>query len=113
MADLDREDRYDISISGHLRTHTGKRDVTIVDLSEHGCRIYDRDGALREGNSVSLRIGPIGPVEGTIRWHQNPYAGIRFENPLYPAVLDHIRTHFDLRSLGGGYIDSAPGKYRD
>lgn len=44
-----------------------------------------------------------------MRWQDQPYAGIKFENPLYPAVLDHIRAHFDLRNLGKGEIDN-PGE---
>lgn len=107
MADRGAE-RHDISIMGTLRTGTGKRDVTIVDLSDRGCRILDRTGILTPGLAVTIRIGPVGPVEATIRWQQVPYAGLRFENPLYPAVLDHIRTHFDLRGFGKGEIDE-PG----
>lgn len=103
--------RHDISIVGKLRTGTGKRDVTIVDLSDRGCRIYDRMGHLPHNLSVTIKIGPIGPIDATVRWHDQPYAGLRFDNPLYPAVLDHIRTHFDLRELGKGNIDG-PGPTR-
>lgn len=102
-------ERHDISIMGTLRTGTGKRDVTIVDLSDRGCRILDRMGILTPGHGVTIRIGPVGPIEATIRWQQQPYAGLRFENPLYPAVLDHIRAHFDLRDLGKGEIDDPGG----
>lgn len=104
-------ERHDISIVGKLRTGHGKRDVTIVDLSERGCRIYDRLGYLSPNLAVTIRIGPVGPLDATVRWQDPPYAGILFDNPLYPAVLDHIRTHFDLRELGRGNIDgpSRPG----
>ncbi|GAA5051104.1 hypothetical protein GCM10023208_10620 [Erythrobacter westpacificensis] len=97
--------RHDISIIGKIRTGTGKRDVTIVDLSERGCRIFDRMGYLTPGKAVTIRIGPVGPIDATIRWQEQPYAGLLFDNPLYPAVLDHIRAHFDLRDLGRGEID--------
>lgn len=101
-------ERFDISIVGTLRTSAGKRDVTIVDLSEKGCRIYDRLGFLSTNQSVTIKIGPVGPIEATVRWQDQPYAGISFNAPLYPAVLDHIRTHFDLLSLGSGHIDGPP-----
>lgn len=111
MSDVDRDtERFDISIVGMLRTGTGKRDVTIVDLSEQGCRIYDRMGYLSPNLSVTIKIGPIGPVDATVRWQDQPYSGIRFNNPLYPAVLEHIRSHFDLRHLGTGNIDGKPGQ---
>lgn len=102
-------ERHDISIVGKLRTGSGKRDVTIVDLSERGCRIFDRMGYLEPHLAVTIKIGPVGPIDATVRWHDQPYAGIRFDNPLYPAVLDHIRAHFDLRNLGKGEIDN-PGE---
>ena len=98
-------ERHDISIPGKLRTGTGKRDVTIVDLSERGCRIFDRMGYLAADLSVTIKIGPVGPIDAIVRWQDQPYAGIQFANPLYPAVLDHIRAHFDLRDLGKGLID--------
>ena len=107
MAERSAE-RHDISIIGKLRTGTGKRDVTIVDLSERGCRIFDRMGYLSPNLAVTIKIGPVGPIDATVRWQDQPYAGIRFDNPLYPAVLDHIRAHFDLRELGKGEIDK-PG----
>ena len=100
--------RHEISIIGRLRTGTGARDVTIVDLSEKGCRIFDRMGYLKPDTSCTIKIGPVGPVDATIRWQDQPYSGIRFENPLYPAVLEHIRQHFDLRSLGEGKVDEPP-----
>lgn len=106
MAERDSE-RHDISIVGILRTGTGKREVTIVDLSERGCRILDQMGFLSPNLGVTIKIGPVGPIDATVRWQDKPFAGILFDNPLYPAVLDHIRTHFDLRGLGQGRIDSS------
>ncbi len=98
-------ERHDISIVGKLRTGTGKRDVTIVDLSDQGCRIFDRMGHLPQDLAVTIKIGPVGPVDATVRWKEQPYAGLAFDRPLYPAVLDHIRDHFDLRHLGRGQIE--------
>ncbi|WP_338244491.1 PilZ domain-containing protein [Aurantiacibacter hainanensis] len=105
MANRNAE-RHDISIQGTLRTGNGKREVTIVDLSDRGCRLFDRMGYLSPDLAVTIRIGPVGPIEATVRWQEQPYAGLLFVNPLYPAVLDHIRTHFDLRDLGRGEIDA-------
>lgn len=101
-------ERHDISIQGRLRTGNGKREVMIVDLSKRGCRIHDPAGSLAEDMRVTIRIGPVGPVDATVRWRVLPFAGIHFDNPLHTAVLDHIREHFDLHDLGRGEID-APG----
>ena len=91
------EPRHDISIIGKVHTGTGVREVTILDLSEHGCRFHDRFCNLRPGMPVSLRIGPVGPVRASVRWRRSEYVGIQFDSPLYPSVLEHIRSHFDLR----------------
>lgn len=91
------EPRHDISIIGKLHTGMGVRDVTILDLSEHGCRFHDRFCNLRPGMPISLRIGPVGPVRASVKWRRSEYVGIQFDSPLYPSVLEHIRNHFDLR----------------
>ncbi|WP_158610993.1 PilZ domain-containing protein [Aurantiacibacter spongiae] len=102
------ERRHDIAIVGRLRTTTGARDVTILDISERGCRIRDRMGRLPENTSVTIKIGPIGPVDSVARWREGELVGLRFDRPLYPAVMEHIRQHFDLRILGKGDIDRSP-----
>jgi hypothetical protein len=96
--EIDRsEPRHDLSISGRVHTGLGVREVTILDLSEHGCRFHDRFCGLRSGMPVSVRIGSVGPVRASVRWRRGEYVGIQFENPLYPSVLEHIREHFDMR----------------
>lgn len=91
-----RETRHDLSILERLYTGIGVRDVTILDLSAHGCRFHDRFCNLRPGMPVSVRIGPVGPMRSVVRWRRGEYVGVQFENALYPSVLEHIRTHFNL-----------------
>jgi len=91
------EPRHEISIVGRVRMGTGARDVTIQDLSEHGCKFHDRFSSLAIGAPVTVRIGPVGPVEAHVKWRRGEYVGVQFVTPLYPAVLDHIRAHFDMR----------------
>lgn len=52
---------------------------------------------LRTENRLTIKIGPVGPVEATVRWNRGNRFGIELTNPLYPSVLVHIRDHFDLR----------------
>ena len=89
--------RHDLTIVGKVFTGTGSWEVTVLDLSETGCRISDPKWSLKEGAPISIRIGPIGPVDASVRWRKEQQVGIRFGNPLYPSVLEHIRQHFDLR----------------
>jgi hypothetical protein len=91
-------ERHEISIIGRVfRTGTGARDVTVLDLSEQGCRFHDRFGNLPKGTPLTIKLGPVGPVEATVMWSRGEYVGVQFRSPLYPSVLEHIRQHFDLR----------------
>lgn len=89
--ELRREARYSISTSGRYRRGTGIRfDISIKDLSEYGCQFYDVVGRLEAGDEITLRIGKIGLLHAKVRWIERRCAGVEFDQPLYPAVLDHI-----------------------
>ena len=90
-------ERHDLTIIGRLYTGQGSRDVTILDLSESGCRFHEPHSRLKEGTPLTIKIGPVGPVEASVRWCRGEHVGLQFSNPLYPSVLEHIRQHFDLR----------------
>lgn len=90
-------DRHEIAIVGRIFTAGGSRDVVITDLSETGCQFTDEAEVLESGNRLTIKIGPIGPLEAATRWRRAERIGIEFTTRLYPSVLDHIRQHFDLR----------------
>jgi hypothetical protein len=91
------EPRHDVSIVGRVRSGIGARDVTVHDLSERGCRFVDPLGNLPANARITIKLGPVGPVEATVRWCRGTSVGIEFDTPLYPSVLEHIRRHFDTR----------------
>jgi hypothetical protein len=98
MDDERGKSRHPISIAGRYRTGSGvPKDVDILDLSESGCRFYDRFGRMIPGTVISLRIGPIGPVVATVRWRTQYIVGAEFETPLYGPVFEHIRAQLDTR----------------
>lgn len=90
------EPRFDVTLMGRLYGSGGSREVTIFDLSIRGCRVEDLTSA-RPGSLVTIKIGTVGPIGGVIRWRRDNFIGIKFENPLYPAVLDNIRQEQSLR----------------
>ena len=94
------DERHEITIVARIRTPTGSRDVTIEDLSGKGCKFADRSGYLAVGTPITVKLGPIGPVESLVRWREGKKAGVEFATPLHPSVLDHIRQHFDQNSNG-------------
>lgn len=90
--------RHEISVPGRYRTGAGvAKDVDILDISESGCRFFDRFGRLGVGTTLSLRIGTIGPIVATVRWCRDHVVGVQFENPLYGPVFEHIRATLDTR----------------
>ena len=80
------------------------KDVTITDLSIRGCRFYDRFGRLPVGSFLTVKIGPVGPIESYVRWCEDHITGIEFANPLHPSVLDHIRAHIDQLKQESGQV---------
>ncbi|MDN3645598.1 PilZ domain-containing protein [Pontixanthobacter aestiaquae] len=96
MAEGRKNPRYELHVEGRYRTGSGiARDVPILEMSETGCRFYDRFGRLAAGTELTLRIGPIGPVVATVRWCRDSIVGVEFENPLYGPVFEHIRSQVD------------------
>lgn len=90
--------RHGISVAGRYRTGSGvAKDIDVLDISESGCRFYDRFGRLPAGSEISMRIGSIGPVVATVRWCKDHIVGVQFENPLYGPVFEHIRATLDTR----------------
>lgn len=93
----ERSARHEITIVGRIFTAKGSRDVTVVDLSETGCQFRDLARILEPGGRLTIKLGPIGPIEAAVRWRRSTKVGVQFSTPLYPSVLEHIRAHFDLR----------------
>lgn len=90
------EVRHGVTIVGRVYGQGGSREVTIFDLSSQGCRVEDRSLA-RPGSRVTIKIGSIGPLGAVIRWRTDDMVGLKFENPLYPSILEHIRNEVSLR----------------
>lgn len=94
--EIRREERHRIAVEGRYRTGSGvPKDVSVLDISEHGCRFYDKFGNLAPGAQITLRIGAIGPIAATVKWAERSVVGVQFENPIYGPVLDHIRSRLD------------------
>lgn len=92
MEEARKENRHHLEVWGQYRLPTGiRRDIPIKDLSETGCRFYDRFSALLPGTEIGLRIETLGPFPATVRWQQGGYVGAEFQNRLYGPTFDHIR----------------------
>ena len=90
------EERHGVTIAGKIYGGGSSREVTIFDLSTHGCRVQDASYA-KPGTHVSIKMGSIGPVAAIVRWRRDDFIGLKFENALYPSILEHIKANVSLR----------------
>ena len=83
--------RRNVGIAGRYRSGRGvSRDVWITDISETGCRFYDRFGNMIPGTEITIRLGPVGPIDAQVRWLDQHVNGVQFLQPLHVSVFEHI-----------------------
>ena len=82
------QSRKSIVTSGHCRKVNGVQwEVALADVSERGCRMRDRSGPLREGESLSLFLHGTGPHYARVAWRRGMDVGLAFDRPLEDAFL--------------------------
>ena len=64
--------------------------VVISDLSVSGCAIVSAGHPLAPGAAYGLKIDGLETLGSTAAWSDGHAAGLEFENPLHPAVSDHV-----------------------
>lgn len=109
---LRRSNRLQLILPARCRSRSGFADeVVISDLSEHGCRIDSLGLILHVGDLVVVRPAGIEGLTGVIRWIKGHSAGIEFDRPLYPPVVEHLHRRHE-RFLTPDYLANLPGKLR-
>lgn len=94
----------------HCRLMSGLRDnVTVGDLSTHGCCITTRTLSLSEGTRVMLKLDGIEAINCTVRWVQGNKCGLQFERAIYEPVVEHLcRLHVRM----GGEVEEYRARTR-
>lgn len=93
-----REDRFTVQVAGRYRgKHGNSRDIWIKDVSEYGCRFFDRFSILEEDGEILVKLGNIGPIPAEVKWREGSTVGAQFDRPLHPSVLEHIVREMDRR----------------
>lgn len=109
---LRRSPRLQLVLPARCRSRSGFLDrVVISDISEGGCRIDSLALVLGVGDLVVVRPEVLEGLTGAIRWVKGHSAGIAFDRPLYPAVVEHLHRTF-LRFLQPEALRELPGKFR-
>jgi len=87
-----RSARYGVAVEGIIRgTDGAERKVAIANLSVEGCRLNAPGRRFAAGTLLTIGVGPVGLLHARVAWRVGPVHGISFDQPLHPAVLDHIR----------------------
>ncbi|MBA3880502.1 MULTISPECIES: PilZ domain-containing protein [Sphingomonas] len=74
---------------------TTAHNAVINDLSRQGCQVSNI--FLRAGKPVWVKFGQLAPIEGMVMWARSDQCGIRFNQALHPAVLDHVAAAARVR----------------
>ncbi len=91
-----REERFVVQVAGRYRARHGRsRDIWIKDISEYGCRFFDRFSVLAVDSKILMKVGNIGPIPTEVVWREGSTVGAQFELPLHPSVLAHVRREMD------------------
>lgn len=83
-------DRKPVAMSGTLRTPYGRQNVGLSNLSLMGCRIEAVFMTLTVDQRIVLRPDGLEGLNATVSWSSGPAAGLKFDNPLHPSVVDHL-----------------------
>ena len=96
------DDRTPLAMSAKFKTPRGHQDVSLSDLSANGCRIGAVYLGLSVGQKILLRPEGLELLAATVCWRWGQYAGIKFDRPLHPAVVDQLcNMHSDeSRTIG-------------
>lgn len=85
-----KEERVELHVEVPLRKagyHSGQAEL--ADISSSGARVIAAE-RLVEGETVWLRFPGLEAIPARVAWTQEWTAGLEFQRPLHPAVLDML-----------------------
>jgi hypothetical protein len=101
-----KEPRYTVDLDARVRNGSGTPGaVSVSNLSQRGCRFRLSDQRLGAGAFLTITVARVGFLDARVKWRDGDWHGIRFDHPLHPAVLDHIRLFL---SRTPGLIEEGP-----
>ena len=88
------ETRYELSSKARLRQGKVRYpDAIVLDLSQGGCLIDHGHFHLTLG-TITVTLPGFEAFTGLVRWIDGQTAGVWFDRPLHPAIVDHITGLF-------------------
>ena len=59
-------------------------------ISAHGCRVNGLDQNVAVNDRVEISLGPLGPMNATVRWVKDGQAGVEFHSPLEAEIVAYF-----------------------
>jgi hypothetical protein len=82
--------RHAVQIGGGLSANIRPAlRILVTDLSVGGCGI-ELDVELEIGGRVWLKLPGLESLPARVAWADDRRAGLAFDNPLHPAVVEHV-----------------------
>lgn len=84
-----RENRMFVEVPGsYQEADADQCDIVFSAISANGCRLNHVGPHIGVGAVIAVNLGPIGPLQATIRWRHESSAGVEFHEPIEPAIVD-------------------------
>lgn len=83
-----KNERQTVAMSVGLRIKSTQQPANVCDISENGCQLDNAGLELNLNNRVLIRPYGFQSFLGTVIWVSNGRAGVEFDTPLEPSVVD-------------------------
>ena len=84
-------ERKAVELAAQCRTQGGVRGKgTITDISSEGCCVASKAVFFQIGMHVMIKPEGLEGLTGVVRWIEDSRAGVEFDTPIYPPVVEHL-----------------------
>jgi hypothetical protein len=89
-----RENRLFVEVPGSYQEADAElRNIMFSAISASGCRLNHVEPHIGVGDVIAVNLGPIGPLQATVRWRHESSAGVEFHEPLEFAIADFFAAY--------------------
>jgi hypothetical protein len=86
-----RDPRYSVTVDASVGDEAvAGSAVRVTNVSARGCR-FSSVRRIEKGSLIVLAFGEAAVLDAKVRWRVGGAHGVRFEAPLHPVLLDHVR----------------------
>jgi hypothetical protein len=83
-----------VEIPGHYQIPGNRsRYIFFSQISAGGCRVTEEESPLEPGQLIALHLGPVGPLEASVRWKRDNMVGVQFSVPLESAIVEFFAAY--------------------